>query len=414
MNVFTRTYNGIKSRLPTLRRPETNSFYLDLLNDYSWVLSRRDKALGIGLHTYYRAGMNVWINACIQVYVNEVRNLGFKIKSPEETHQNVAKVNYLTNLFNNPMGYNSQDTFATQHSAMWHSLLLLGDSFCEVILDERFNKVPIGLKYIPTEIMHYYPDTDQWGFINDGHRFENDELIHVKEPNIRGSVWGRSPIDVLAKDLTLEILGRNFTKEILERKGLDPSGVIEYSKDLNDTEYNNEIARLQALARSGRHGTMVLRGAKFNKVGITQEDMEYSELMSDIRDRIIATYGVPPTKVSIMGNNLHEDTVKSQDKQFKKTFSGKAKLFEDSFNKVLGRTAFREIFEYNELDIEDKLARATIEDIRLNNGTLTINEVRSGYGQAPLFEENLLFERRKNNLDLYKDALKKEGLIKEI
>ena len=115
-----------------------------------------------------------------------------------------------------------------------------------------------------------------------------------------------------------------------------------------------------------------------------------------------------------MGNNLHEDTVKSQDKQFKKTFSGKAKLFEDSFNKVLGRTAFREIFEYNELDIEDKLARATIEDIRLNNGTLTVNEVRSGYGQAPILDEDFTFQRRKNNLDLYKNALVKEGLIKNI
>lgn len=411
MSIFTRAFNGLQSRFPILRRPSADSRYMDLLYDYSWILARRDKAQGVGLHTYYKAGQNVWVNACIQVFVNEVRNLGFKIQSPEDTHQNVERINYLTNLFNHPMGYNSQDTYSTLQSPMWHSLLLLGDTFCEVINDEEFNKIPIGFKFIPTELMHYYEETDQWGFINNGYRFESDELIHVKEPSIRGSVWGRSPIDVLAKDLTLEILGRSFTKEILERKGLDPSGVIEFDSNLNDQAYSEEIARLTALAKNNRHGTMVLRGAKFNSVGITQEDMEYSQLMSDIRDRIIATFGVPPTKVSIMSNNLHEDTVKSQDRQFKKTFSGKAKLFEDAFNKVLGRTIFRETFHYNELDIEDKLVRAQIEDIRLNNGTLTINEVRTGYGQSPLLDEYGQMNKTSANIKNYKNALQREGII---
>ena len=382
------------------------------MSEYSWILSNRDKSTHIGYHTYYKAGQNVWINACIQVFINEVRNLGFKIESPEENHQNITRINYLTNLFNNPMGYNSHDTYATYQSSMWGSLLLLGDAFSEVISDEEFRKVPIGFKHIPTELMHYYEDTDQWGFINNGYRFEDDELIHVKEPGIRGSVWGKSPIDVLARDLTLEILGRNFTKEILERKGLDPSGIIEFDTKLNDQAYNEEISRLKAMANSNRRGTMVLRGAKFNKVGITQEDMEYSQLMEDIRDRIIATFGVPPTKVSIMSNNLHEDTVKSQDKQFKKTFNGKAKLFEDAFNKVLGRTAFRETFHYNELDIDDKLVRAQIENMRLLNGTLTINEVRASYGQAPLVTESTL--NRQGNVQAYKDVLKKEGIIEYI
>lgn len=413
MNIFTRAYDGIKSRLPIIRRPSSNSAFEELLAEYSWILANRDKSSHVGYSTYYKAGKNVWINACIQVFINEVRNLGFKITSPDESHQNVERVNYLTSLFDNPMGLHSQDTYATHHSSMWGSLLLLGDSFCEVISDENFNGVPIGFKHIPTELMHYYEETDQWGFINNGYRFESDELIHVKEPGIRGSVWGRSPIDVLAKDITLEILGRNFTKEILERKGLDPSGIIEFDSKLNDQAYNEEISRLRAMAQGNRRGTMVLRGAKFNRVGITQEDMEYSELMDDIRDRVIATFGVPPTKVSIMSNNLHEDTVKSQDKQFKKTFNGKAKLFEDAFNKVLGRTAFREMFQYNELDIEDKLVRAQIENIRLLNGTLTINEVRASYGQSPILDERLPFER-KNNVELYKEALKKEGMISYI
>ena len=408
-NIFSKAYEGLKNKLPVLRRPSSNSAYNDLLIDYSWVLSNRNKSAGVGWQTYYAAGRNVWLRSCINVYINEVRNLGFEIKSPDESHQNVERVGYLTDLFNNPMGNYSQDTYATYQSAMWHSLLLLGDAFSEVIYDPEYTSVPVGFKHIPTELMYYYEDTDQWGFINNGYRFEAEELIHVKEPGIRGSVWGESPVDVLAKDLTLDILGRNFTKEILERKGLDPSGVIEYSSDLNDAAYNSEITRLQAMANSNRRGTMILRGAKFNKVGITQEDMEYSKLSADIRDRILAVMGVPPAKVSIIETaSIDLGSGQTQDKQFKKTFAGKAKLFEDAFNKVLGRSAFLEYFKYNELDIEDRLVKAQIDDIRLGNGTSTINEIRASYGQPPLLDSDYGFEKRLNN---YKNVLHREGVL---
>lgn len=413
MNIFTKTYENLKHKLPVLRKPSANSVYNDLLIDYSWILGSRNKGTTVGWRTYYSAGRNVWVRSCINVYINEVRNLGYEIKSPDETHQNVERVNYLTGLFDNPMGLYSQDTYATYQSAMWHSLLLLGDAFSEVIYDPEYTNVPIGFKHIPTELMFYYEETDQWGFINNGYRFEPEELIHIKEPSIRGSVWGESPIDVLARDLTLEILGRNFTKEILERKGLDPSGVIEYSSDLNDQAYNEEIARLQAMANGNRRGTMVLRGAKFNKVGITNEDMEYSKLMSDIRDRILAVMGVPPAKVSIIETaSIDLGSGQTQDKQFKKTFNGKAKLFEDGFNKVLGRSAFREYFKYNDLDIEDRLVKAQIDDIKLGNGTTTINEVRASYGQPPLISEDYTgYNVTQKQLSFYKNALKREGVL---
>ena len=64
--------------------------------------------------------------------------------------------------------------------------------------------------------------------------------------------------------------------------------------------------------------------------------------------------------------------------------NGKCKLIEDQFNKVLGRHGFHEVFEYNREDLENKRNRADIENIRLNNGSLTINEVRSGYGEEPV------------------------------
>ena len=419
MSIFNKAYEGIVTKLPFIRRPTVTSAYDNFIDQFltnqynSWIVEPRNKSVGVGWRTYYNAGKNVWVNACIKVYVNEVRNLGFKIKSKEDGYVNLSRTDYLTGLFNNPMGLYSQDTYATFQSKMWASLLLIGDAFAEVIYDDNYSNIPIGFKYIPSELMYYYENEDQWGFVDNSYRFEPENLIHVKEPSIHNDIWGESPIDVIAHDLRLELLGFDFTEEILERKGLDPSGYIKFDSQLNDIAYNQEIARLKAEAHQNRHGTMVLRGAEFKPIGISSEDMQYYDMIKNIRDRILATFGMPPYKVGIIEtSNLDLGSGNSQDKNFKKTFQGKAKLFEDQYNKVLGRSTFHEFFQYNDLDIEDKLVKAQIEDIRIKNGTLLPNEVRKSYGQEPIYDQSALPSAQKN-LNMYKSALEHEGLLRK-
>lgn len=417
MNPIRNIQKSLSNKLPILRKPKLKSNYAYVLSNIPWVLQRRNKAAGVGIHTYYRAMRNVWVNACIQTYLDEVVNLGFMIKNPYSDEVDVVASEYLTNLFENPMGYDSNDTYSSYQTLMWKSYLGLGDSFSEVVFDEQFDKVPIGLKHIPTEVMTYYPDTGQWGFFDDSYRFEPENLIHIKDPDIRGGVWGESKIDILASDIRLEILGTDYTSEILESKGLSPSGTIEYDNTMSDIEWNNEIARLEAMAQHNRQGTMILRGGKYNQSSVTNRDLQYQQLMENVRDRVLATYGVPPHMVSVVEvANIGTGTGESQMKQFKKTFKGKARIFEDAYKKVLGRSTFKETFQYKELDIDDKLVKAKIDDIRINNGSLSIDEVRASYGQSPLpktgSEVNIIRDVSANQK--YKEILKQHNLIEYV
>ena len=384
-NIFTKTRQRIQ-QLPFLRRPKPQSRYNRYFADLIWAFQKRNKSVGIGWHTYYKAMCNVWVNACIQTYIDEVINVNYKIKSPIDSPiPNTTHTTYLNYLFDNPMGYDSQQTFSTHQTLMWKSYLGLGDAFCEVIYDEHFDKVPCGFNYIPCEFMYYFQDTDQWGFIDDSYRFENDELIHIKDPHIRNNVWGESKIDILAKDIMLEILSRDYITDYLENYGLDPNGIIQYGADIDDETWNDEIERLQMEADNVEKGLLILRGATYTSASRANRDMEYQGLMKDIRDRILATYGVPPQRVSIIEvANLGSGSGESQNKQFKKTFKGKAKLFEDAYNRILGKGGFEEYFEYGEIDIDDKMQIAQIDNIRLNNGSITINEVRSTYELSPV------------------------------
>lgn len=355
------------------------------MNDYGWLFRPRNKNIGVGWQTYYQAMSNVWVNACIQTYIDEIINLGFTIYNPDLEEQNTNHTNYLKDLFNYPMGRKSFDTYALFQTVMWKSYLGLGDAFCEVIYDKEFTSLPVGLKHIPTEWMQYYLDTCQWGFKGSNQRFENDEIIHIKDPSVTGNVWGESKIDVIAKDLTMDILGQDHTLSILENDGLDPSGVIEYDKDIKPQIWERELKRLEAEVENHGKGTIILKGAKYNRAGVSNRDMEYSTMMNNIRDRIIATYGVPPAKVSIIETaNLGSGSISTQDKQFKKELKGKSKNFEDAFTRVISHGEFDEVFQYNDLDIEDKLQRAQIEDIQIKNASLTINEVRNSYGKNPV------------------------------
>jgi HK97 family phage portal protein len=401
MNFFSKIRNKIVDNIPNVRQPIENSQMERFFNDYAWTMQRRNKSVGVGWNTYYKAMRNVWVNASIQTYVDEIINLGFLINNPESEEVNTSHVSYLTGLFNDPMGLDSNDTYAMYQSLMWRSYLGLGDAFSEIIHDPLYSRVPIGLKHIPTEMMMWHEDTSQWGFRGTNYRFENTDLIHIKDASIRGSVWGESKIDTLANDILLEVLGRNYTLDILKNKGLDPRGVLEYDKDISDEAWNREINRLTATAANHSKGTLLVKGAKYTRASTTNQDMEFNQLMHDVRDRIIATYGVPPSKVSIIETaNLGSGSGNSQDKNFKKTLKGKARNFEDAYRKALGRSIFDEIFQYKDLDIEDKLIRTQKENIRLNNGSLTINEVRSSYGEppvpwgnAPINHQNLLLSQ---------------------
>ena len=64
--------------------------------------------------------------------------------------------------------------------------------------------------------------------------------------------------------------------------------------------------------------------------------------------------------------------------------NAKAKFYEAAFNKTLGRNGFQEVFQFNEMDIEDELKRANIESTQVRDGICTVNEVRKGYGWGPV------------------------------
>ncbi len=377
--------NSLSNKLPLLRKPEMNSLLESYIREYKWAFPNQDKSINL-LQTYYDAfHYNAWVRRCCGVYCDELLNNGFSINNPQTDYVDFARVNYLNNLFNHPSGLYDEATFSSLVKQILPSWKCTGDAFIEVNHDRVFDRVPNGLKFIPTELVGWDPDTNQWGIRNTQIRYEPEQLIHIYEPKIelKGSKWGTSLIDSISADITLEILGKDHNKNIFQNSGLDPRGIITFDKDLGQVAVEANRKRLKE--DKNKKGTLILQAANYLRTSNSNRDMEFLDLMKYSRDVILVNFGVPPAKVDIIETaSLGSGTGESQNKDFQKVLNGTARVIEDQFNKSLGRSGFSEVFQFNREDTENKLNRAEIEDKQLRNGSTYINEVRSNYGLDPV------------------------------
>ena len=385
---FIDTIKNTINKLPGIRRPQDNSLYHAFLGSYSWASQRSNKPAG-EFEVYYQALNNVYVHRCIQVEIDSLLATGFQINNLNEEEINTARTNYLYNLFNNPQGYKSEVTYPMFHSQYIRSFEGTGDAFIELNHEELFQqKVPTGLTFIPSELLKWYSDTEQWGFRQQDIRYEPEELIHIHEPDIRmkSGKWGMCKIDKIGLAIAIMFLGMKYNKTIMENDGIDPKAVLSFDKDMDDQSFLNELARLGALRQEEKKGgTLAIKGGMFTSPSVNSRDMDWGKLLELSRDMIITGYGAQPAMVGVIETaNLGTGSGESQKKNFKDTLQGRAAFIEGAFNKALGHNGFDELFQFSDLDIEDKLNRAQIEDIRLKNGSLSINEVRSTYGEEPV------------------------------
>ena len=386
------TLNNLKQKiidaLPGIRRPHDHSLYNTFMANYAWAQRRSDKPQG-DFEVYYQALNNVYVHRCIQVEIDSLLATGFQINNLDEDQINIARTNYLYNLFKNPGGYKSEVTYPMFHSQYVRSFEGTGDAFIELNHEELFQtRVPTGLTYVPAELLKWYDDTEQWGYRQQDIRYEPEELIHIHEPDIRmkSSKWGMCKIDKIGLAISIIFLGMKYNKDIMDNDGVDPKAVLSFDKDMDDVAFMNEINRLGALRKEQKKGgTLAIKGGQFTSAAVTTRDMDWNLLMDKCRDMIITAYGAQPAMVGVIETaNLGSGSGESQKKNFKDTLQGRAAFIEGAFEKALGHNGFSEVFQFSDLDIEDKLNRANIENIRLNNGSLSINEVRSGYGEKPV------------------------------
>lgn len=376
-----------KQHLPSLREPSPDYGYQEYMRNYGWVYTQGNKNLG-NFSTYYLAEQNVWVTRSINSIIEGMINNGFIIETPKNETPNPSRVKYLEAVFNSPEGASSETTFYHLFRQVIHSYLLTGDAFLQINKDKKYNVVT-GFTFVPADLLRWDNHTMRWCFREKPDiQYEPDELIHIFNPGIhlKTQKWGVSVLDCIREPLQLINRGLEHNIEIIDNDGLNPSTILSFDKDISDVSFNAELQRLSTLSQTEKNGgTLAIKGATFSNVAQSNKDLDFLELLKFGRDMIVSAYGVPPSKVGIIEtSNLGNGSGESQDKTFRDVLSAYSTIIEVSINKALRESGFRERFRFNLPDIEDKLRRAQIEQIQIQSGVVTVNEVRDGYNLTPV------------------------------
>lgn len=291
-------------------------------------------------------------------------------------------------MFNAPEGLGSNIRYAQFLRQIVDSYLLTGDTFIEISYDNVMdNNVINGFKFIPPELIRWYDDTEQYGFVNNEDlRFEPNELIHIYDPPIRrDNKFGDSRIDTIGLALSLLFESLKYNKDFFKSGGLDPNAIISFDKDMTNSDFMNEVSRLSAQAKQNRRGTLALKGGTIQTVSTNLKDADFTNLFTLCRNIILQGFNVPPSLVGIVEtSNLSANTIDSEMRVFKPYVSAVAETIEGAFNIALMRNGFNEIFEFNPIDLTDKMEEANIRRVELECGIRTVNEVRQEMGLEPV------------------------------
>lgn len=381
--------NAWKKILPGNRTDNQNLLYNHYLNQYRWVEhTNHNKRLG-NYQVYYQAGRNTFVSAAINAYYTQLLTNGFTIKNPNLESVDLYKTKYIEGLFNSPEGLGSNIRYAQFLRQIVNSYLLVGDAFIEISYDKIFdeNEIINGFKFIPPELVRWYEDTEQFGFVNNEKlRFEQNDLIHIFDPPIRrDNKFGDSRIDTIGLALSLLFESLKYNKDFFKSGGIDPNAIVSFDKEMTNSDFIGEVSRLSAQAKENRRGTLALKGGTIQTISNNLKDADFTNLITLSRNIILQGFSVPPSLVGIVEtSNLSANTIDSEMRVFKPYVSAVAETIEGAFNSALKRNGFDEVFEFNPIDLTDKMEEANIRRVELECGIRTVNEVRQEMGLEPV------------------------------
>lgn len=214
-------------------------------------------------------------------------------------------------------------------------------------------------------------------------RYRADEIIAIRMPNPADPLFGLAPIVPVLKNVLLDKQG---TEHIIRfyKQGARLGGAVETTKKMN----KEQLARLQRsfeLNFTGKHNhyrTLILpEGMQYKPIEQNPLDTDLIAFSKSNREPILATYRVPPIKVSLMDGATYSNALIQEATYFTNAVIPALTLIEQSLNNspvlLPQGTGLRIKFDLAGIAAlqEDLAAKAGIAKAQLEGGK-SINEVR--------------------------------------
>lgn len=292
-------------------------------------------------------------------------------------------------------------------------LLVFGDSFTEVVW---LMGKPVALYTLDPKTITIL--SDEHGTVNGYYQemetgrtvtFAPHEIVHVKFDSPGGGLYGVSPTQKNILPITSWLFTAALVKETMKRG--DPMRAhVDWPIALPESELKRFQEQYQIRNLGARNIGNLFEtkgGAHVQELGKNQLS-EWLLILQQRRDEILSGYGVPPSKVGVIeSGNLGGGTGTSQDKGYRVNTCGPIEeIVLEKFTFALLYVAYGVTdwhLKFGEVDWRDDKVIEDIRDMRLRNGSWSLDRYRSDIGEPPTTGGNnpILVDRQ--NLVLWED-----------
>lgn len=289
---------------------------------------------------------------------------------------------------------NEEDDVRQLMRSVITDLLIYGDSFTEIVYK---NKEPIALYPLDPRTMDVLGD--EHGKVTGYHQkmdtgqeitFKPNQVIHVKLDAPGAGLYGVSPTQKNYVPITIWLFTAGLIQETM-RKGDPPRLHTDWPIALPLSEQLR--LQQQYLVRNlgaKNVGNMfeTKGGAEVKELGVNKIQ-DWQLVKTSCRDEIISGFGTPPSKVGVIESaNIGGGQGTSQDRSFRVNTCGPISEI------VLEKFTFRLLYlaygvtdwhlKFGEVDWRDDMTIEQIRDLRVRNGSWTLNRLRRDISEPPV------------------------------
>ena len=358
-----------------------------------------------------------WVADCIDVIAHTVTAGGIQavpnslsLEGDEDRPEPPPEVKSVQNLleFVNP-----QDDIRQLIREVITDLLIFGDSFTEVTY---LDTIPVGLYTLDPRTMQVLADEHGkvLGYFQQmpngrSAQFLPHQVVHVKLDAPGGGIYGVSPTQKNYVPITNWLFTAGLVQETM-RRGDPPRLWTDWPIALPQSEQTRLqqqylIRNLGAKNIGNIYETK--GGAQVHELGVNKIQ-EWLLTKTQCRDEIISGFNVPPSKVGVIESaNIGGGQGTSQDRTFRVNNCGPLGEL------VLEKFSFRLLYlahgisdwhlKFGEVDWRDDITIEQIHDMRVRNGSWTINRLRTDIGEPSIKGGNVSVIVDRQNLTAWED-----------
>lgn len=213
-----------------------------------------------------------------------------------------------------------------------------------------------------------------------------DELVYFMLNPISTSMYGVSPMDVIAQTVAVLINALNYNGQYFESAAM-PEGYFTLP-NLSETAAKRLMTKWEQEIKSKSHKIVFMpEGSKWSQFRFTNSEMQWLQGQKFYMEIVMAVLGITKNELG-MTEDVNRATADNQSYVFKNgTVIPMLNLIAERFNQeIIGAAGFNfndVAFVFKNVDLADKETMDKIHDRAVKSGRMTINEAREERGDHP-------------------------------